>query len=91
MIKKLSNSKDINPNNIHVGDRIRLIHTHEVHADVKEGDTGTVLGLSTIPKGSQINELDLVIWIEWDHSKSRIALTEGVDKYKIIEKVSAET
>jgi hypothetical protein len=91
MIKKLSNSKDINPNNIHVGDRISLIHTHDIHADVKEGDTGTVLGLSTIPKGSQINELDLIIWIEWDHSKSRIALTEVVDKYKIIEKVSAET
>jgi ribosomal protein L2 len=86
----LSYSKDINPNGIQVGDRIRLIHTHDIHADVKEGDTGTVIGLSTIPKGSQINELDLIIWIEWDRSKSRVALTERVDEYEIIEKVSED-
>ena len=62
MVKKLSNNnKDINQNNIQVGDRIRLIHIHDVHADVGEGDTGTVLGLSTVPKGNQSNELDLII------------------------------
>jgi len=72
----LSNSKDINPNNIKLGDRIRLIHIHDIHADVKEGDTGTVFALSTVPKGSQ-NDLDLVIWIEWDRSKSRIASGSG--------------
>jgi hypothetical protein len=82
----LSYGEDINPNRIHIGDRIRLIHTHNIHADVKEGDTGTVIGLSTIPKGSQINELLLIIWIEWDRSKSRVALTEGVHEYEIIEK-----
>ena len=49
--------------------------------------SGTVVGLSTVPKDSQSNELDLIIWIEWDHSKSRVALTEGVDQYEIIEKV----
>jgi ribosomal protein L2 len=78
---------NINPNNVKVGDRIRLIHTHDIHADVKEGDTGTVFELTTIPKGVQINELDLVIWIKWDNKKSRIALTEGIDQYEIIEKV----
>jgi hypothetical protein len=83
----LSNHRDINPNGIQVGDRIRLIHIHDVHADVKEGETGTVRGLSTVPKGSQSNELDLIIWIEWDHGESRVALTEGVDQYEIIEKV----
>lgn len=31
-------------------------------------------------------ELDLIIWIEWDHNKIRIALTQGVDQYEIIEK-----
>jgi sugar phosphate isomerase/epimerase len=41
----VSKSKDINPNNIKVGDRIRLIHIHDIHADVKEGDTGTVFAL----------------------------------------------
>ena len=49
--------------------------------------SGTVVGLSTVPKGSQSNELDLIICIEWDHDKSRIALTEGADQYEIIEKV----
>jgi hypothetical protein len=83
----LSNHRDINPNGVQVRDRIRLIHIHDVHADVREGETGTVLGLSTVPKDSQSNELDLIIWIEWDHSKSRVALTEGVDQYEIIEKV----
>ena len=87
MVKKLSNNKDINQNNIQVGDRIRLIHIHDAHADVGEGNTGTVLGLSTVPKGNQSNELDLIIWIEWDHNKSRIALTEGADQYEIIQKV----
>jgi hypothetical protein len=82
----LSNRRDINPNSIQVRDRIRLIHIHDVHADVREGDTGTVFALSTLPKGSQ-NDLDLITWIDWDRSKSRIALTEGVDKYEIIEKV----
>ena len=43
--------------------------------------------LSTVPKDSQSNELDLIIWIEWDHSKSRVPLTEGVDQYEIIGKV----
>jgi hypothetical protein len=86
LVKKLSNRKDINPNNVQVDDRIRLIHTHDVHADIKDDDTGTVLGLSTVPKGSQSNELDLIIWIEWDHNKSRIALTQGIDQYEIIEK-----
>jgi hypothetical protein len=32
------------------------------------GETGIVCGLSTAPKYSQSNELDLIIWIEWDHS-----------------------
>jgi hypothetical protein len=84
----LSNSKsNLNPNNVKVGDRIRLIQIHDIHADVKQGDTGTVVELTTVPKGLQSNELDLVMWIKWDsNSKSRISLTEGVDQYEIIEK-----
>jgi hypothetical protein len=71
-----------------VGEGIRLIDTHDVHADAVRNDaTGTVFGLSIGPKGSQSNELDLIIWIEWDHNKSSIALTEDLDQYEIIEKV----
>ena len=33
----------------------------DVHAEVREGETGTVRGLSTVPKDSQNNELDLII------------------------------
>lgn len=83
----MNNRNNINPNDIQVDDRIRLIHVHDIHADVKESDTGTVIGLSTVPKDNQSNELVLIIWIQWDHSKSRAALTEGVDQYEIIEKV----
>jgi hypothetical protein len=52
----LNNRNNINPNDIQVGDRIRLIHADDIHADVKESDTGTVLGLSTVPKDKQSNE-----------------------------------
>lgn len=84
----MSSKININPNNVKVGDRIRLIQIHDVHADVKEGDTGTVVELTTVPKGLQSNELDLVMWIKWDsNSKSRIALTEGIDRYEFIERV----
>ena len=78
---------NINPNNVKVGDRIWLIRSHDIHADVREGYTGTVFDLTTVSKDLQSNELDLVIWIKWDNSKSRIALTEGIDQYEIIEEV----
>jgi hypothetical protein len=58
----LNNRNNINPNDIQVGDRIRLIHVHDIHADVKESDTGTGLGLSTVPKDNQNNELELIIY-----------------------------
>jgi hypothetical protein len=35
---------------------------HDIHADVKESDTGTGLGLSTVPKDNQNNELELIIY-----------------------------
>ena len=83
----MNNRNNINPNDIQVDDRIRLIHVHDIHADVKESDTGNVIWLSTVPKDNQSNELVLIIWIKWDHSKSRATLTEGVNQYEIIEKV----
>ena len=58
-----------------------------IYMQMLDSDTGTVIGLSTVPKDNQSNELVLIIWIQWDHSKSRSALTEGVDQYEIIEKV----
>ena len=54
--------------------------------DVKEEDTDTVVELTTVSKGLQINELDLVIWIKWDNNKSRIALTEGIDVMRSLKK-----
>jgi len=49
----LSNNKNnIKSNDVRVGDRIRLIHTHDIHAYVRKGDTGTILELSNVPKGS---------------------------------------
>ena len=54
----MSNHRDINPNGIQVRDKIKLIHIHDVHAEVREGETGNVRGLSTVPKDSQNNELE---------------------------------
>ncbi|MGB7638803.1 MAG: hypothetical protein WBL88_14670, partial [Nitrososphaeraceae archaeon] len=53
---------------------------------VRNYDTITVFGLSIGSKGSQSNELDLIIWIEWDLQKSSVALTEGLDQYEILKK-----
>ena len=50
----MSNHRDINPNSIQVRDIIRLILIHHVHADIREGETGTVCGLSTVPKKVRI-------------------------------------
>jgi hypothetical protein len=77
----LSNNKNnIKSNDIRVGGRIRPIHTDDIHTYVREGDTSTILELTTVPKGSHSNELDLIIRIEWDNVKSRTALTEGIDQ-----------
>jgi hypothetical protein len=54
--------------------------------DIKEEDTGTVVELTTVPKGLQSNELDLVIWIKWDNNKSTITLTEGIDHMRSLKK-----
>jgi len=54
--------------------------------DVKEEDTDTVVELTTVSKGLQINELDLVVWIKCDNNKSRIALTEGIDIMRSLKK-----
>ena len=62
-------------------------HTHDVHADaVRIDDTITVSGLSIGPKGSQSNELDLILWIEWDLERGSVALTEGLGQYEILKK-----
>ena len=66
----MNNRNNINPNDIQVDDRIRLIHVHDIHADVKESDTGTVIWLSTVPKDNQSNELVLIIWIQWITAKA---------------------
>jgi hypothetical protein len=54
--------------------------------DVKEEDIDTVVELTTVSKGLQINELDLAIWIKWDNNKSRIALTEDIDVMRSLKK-----
>ncbi|MGA8914100.1 MAG: hypothetical protein WB443_14740 [Nitrososphaeraceae archaeon] len=45
-----------------------------------------MFGLSIGSKGSQSNELDLIIWIEWDLEKGSVALTEGLGQYEILKK-----
>jgi hypothetical protein len=45
-----------------------------------------VFGSSIGSKGSQSNELDLIIWIEWDLEKGSVALTEGLGQYEILKK-----
>jgi len=44
----------INNINLKVGDRIRLIRSHDIHADVKEGYIGTVFDLTLYLKACRV-------------------------------------
>jgi len=45
---------NINPKNVKVGDRIRLIRSHDIHADVRQGYTGTIFDLTLYLKACRV-------------------------------------
>ena len=59
-----------------VGDRVELVYIEDSWTDLKPGDQGTIF---------KIDETEELIWVNWDNGE-RLALLDGIDKYKIIKK-----
>ena len=59
-----------------VGDRVELIKTDDTWTKLEKGSKGTV---------AKIEEDQELIWVNWDNGE-KLALLEGIDKYKVIKK-----
>ena len=59
---------------VKVGDKVELIETDDTWSKLVKGSRGTVFKIE--------KDQDL-IWVEWDNGE-RLALLEGIDKFKII-------
>ncbi|MCX6667615.1 MAG: DUF4314 domain-containing protein [Euryarchaeota archaeon] len=61
---------------VNVGDRIQLISIDDTWTKIKAGERGTVV---------EIDKEQELIWVKWDNGE-RLALIDGVDKFKIVKK-----
>jgi len=61
---------------IKIGDRVELISTTDSWSKLEKGSKGTVF---------KIEEEQELIWIDWDNGE-KIALIDGIDKYKFVKK-----
>jgi len=59
---------------VKVGDKVELIETDDTWSKLVKGSRGTVF---------KIEKDQELIWVEWDNGE-RLALLEGIDKFKII-------
>jgi hypothetical protein len=62
--------------NVKVGDRVEIIEIYDTWTTLKKGDKGTV---------EKIEKDQDLIWVNWD-KKEKLAIIDGIDKYKIIKK-----
>ena len=60
--------------NIKIGDRIELLDINDTWTKLQKGSKGTVTKIES--------EQDL-IWVNWDNGE-KLAILDGIDKYKII-------
>ena len=63
-------------NDIKIGDKIELIETDDSWTNLKKGSKGTIY---------KIEEDQDLIWVNWE-SGEKLALINGVDKFKVIRK-----
>jgi len=61
---------------VKVEDRIELIKTDDTWTKLEPGSKGTV---------TEIEEEQDLIWVDWDNGE-KLALLNGIDKFKIIKK-----
>ena len=61
---------------VKVGDRVQLLFINDTWTKLEKGDKGTVF---EVEESSD----ETLIWINWDNGE-RLALLEGIDKFKIV-------
>ena len=61
---------------VKVGDRVELVFINDTMTRLEKGSRGTV---------SKIEKEQELIWIDWD-SGEKLALLEGIDKFKVVKK-----
>ncbi len=61
---------------VKVGDRVELLEMADTWTKLEKGSKGTV---------SKIEEDQDLIWVKWDNGE-RLALLEGIDKFKVVKK-----
>ena len=62
-----------------LGKRIELIRTDNPYADLKPGDSGTVVDVSEL----SYEDKPFKVWVLWD-SGSRLTILEGHDDYRMV-------
>ena len=62
--------------NIKIGDRVELLFVNDTMTLLQEGSKGTVFKIE--------DDQDLV-WVNWDNGE-KLALIQGIDKFKVIKK-----
>ncbi len=63
---------------VKVGDRVEIAFINDTWTKLQKGDQGTVFKIEN-------EDDDVLIWIDWDNGE-RLALLEGIDKFKVIKK-----
>lgn len=61
---------------VKVGDKVELIETDDSWSKLEKGSRGVVF---------KIEKDQELIWVEWENGE-KLALLEGIDKFKIIDK-----
>jgi len=61
---------------VKVGDRVELVFINDTMTKLEKGSKGTV---------SKIEKEQELIWIDWDNGE-KLALLEGIDKFKVVKK-----
>ena len=63
---------------VKVGDRVEMVFINDTWTKLEKGAQGTVVEIDD-------SQSETMIFVDWD-SGERLALIEGIDKYKIIKK-----
>lgn len=63
-----------------IGKRIKLLHTTDHYTDLKPGDEGLVVDVSTVKMAPRPFTQ---IWVKWDQG-SNLALVVGEDNFEIL-------
>lgn len=59
---------------VKVGDRVKLTEMNDTWSKLEKGSEGTV---------SKIEEDQDLIWVKWDNGE-KLALLDGIDKFKVV-------